>query len=275
MFKLTWSAIFRRSDRLLLASALLFGSALIVANTICARGPLVISDQFDPDLQSIGSVDAAVAYVKGTRSGTQPGATADATDVFVRKRFVQGYSELSPCEDWIAYLAGFVRRDLRNPVLPDDILQHRRAACSQQAIVFQAIARELGLDVGSVRLTGHFVPAVRIRGQWIVYDPNQEIEPRSFPLSSLLVGDPQIERSYGSFGRTIGIVRQAATGQIRLGDVNSNPAPRASVFHRLTHFFSLYGWLVFLGLFVATNALQALADRRPNELHQRPARRLN
>jgi hypothetical protein len=274
MFNLTSSAIFRRSDRALLALALLFSSALIVASTLCARGPLVISDQFDPALQSISSVDAAVAYVKGKRSSTQPDVTADATDVFVRKRFVHGYSELSPCEDWIAYLAGFVQRDLRNPVLPDDILQHRRAACSQQAIVFQAIARKLEMDVASVRLTGHFVPAVRIRGQWIVYDPNQEIEPNSYPLSALLAGDPKIERSYGRIGREIGMVRQAGMGQIHFGDVNSNPAPRASVFHLMTHFLSHYGWAVFLGLF-AMNALRARADRRPNGLYQQPARSLD
>ena len=253
---------------MLLGLALLFGAALIVANAICAPRPLRVSDQFDPDLQSIRSVDAAIAYLKGTRSDAGALATASATDSFVRKRFVHGYSQFAPCEDWIAYLAGFVRSDLRNPVLPGDILQHRRAACSQQAIVFQAIARKLGMDVGSVRLNNHFTPAVRIGGQWVVYDTDREIEPTSYPLTSMLAGDPRIERMYGEFGRKIDMIRQAATGQIRLTDVNSNPAPRASIFHRLTHFFSDYGWAVFLGLFVVLNATRALViETRTRRLH--------
>jgi hypothetical protein len=266
--------VFRNVDRILLGLALLFGAALIVANAMCSRDSLRISDQFDPDLQSVRSVDAAVAYVKGTRSGTDPAAIADATDAFVRKRFVHGYSQFLPCEDWIAYLAGFVRTDLRNPVLPDDILNHRRGACSQQAIVFQAIARKLGLNVGSVRLTSHFISAVEIHGQWVVYDPDQEIAPKSYPLSSLLAGDPQIEKIYGDFGRKFEFARQGAAGQIHFGDVNSNPAPRASIFQRLTHFFSHYGWAVFLGLFVALNATRGLiADwrrRRVIEPHLKP-----
>ena len=248
----------RRIDRVLLGLALLFGGALIIAKSICGLPPLAMSGQFDPELQSVRSVDAAVAYVKGTRSDTGALSTASATDSFVRKRFVHGYSQFAPCEDWIAYLAGFVRSDLRNPVLPGDILQHRRAACSQQAIVFQAIARKLGMDVASVRLNNHFTPAVRIGGQWVVYDTDREVEPTSYPLASLLAGDPRIEQTYGEFGRKLDLIRQAATGQIRLTDVNSNPAPRASALHRLTHFFSHYGWAVFLGLFVALNATRAL-----------------
>lgn len=258
MFDLPLSTKFRLVDRMLLGLALLFGGSLIAANAVCVPGSLRLADQFDPDLQSIRGVDAAVAYVKGARSGTNPRALANATDTFVRKRFVHGYSQFAPCEDWIAYLAGFVRPDLRNPVLPGDILQHRRAACSQQAIVFQAIARKLGMNVASVRLNGHFVPAVRIGGQWVVYDTNREIEPTSYPLASLLAGDPRITESYGEFGRKLDLVGQAATGQIRLTDVNSNPAPRASALHRFTHFFSHYGWAVFLGLFVALNAARSL-----------------
>src|SRR6185295_12458563 len=154
-------------------------------------------------------------------------------------------------------------KDLRSPVLPDDILQFRRGACSQQSIVFEAIGRKLNLDVGSVRLTGHFLPAARIGGRWIVYDTDREIEPHSYPLESLLAGDPAVIALYGEFGRQSDIAGQAKRGQIRLSDVNSNPAPRASVFHRVTHLFSHFGWAIFLGLFLARNAARAfILDRR-------------
>jgi hypothetical protein len=245
-------------DRALLGFALLFGLALIVAKSVCGSPPLAIWDRFDPDLQSIQSVNAAAAYVRGTRSSANSLATADATDAFVRKRFTHGYSEFAPCENWLAYLASYVRYDLRNPVLPNDILKHRRAACSQQAIVFQSVARQLGLDVGSVRLTGHFLSAVRIGDRWMVYDADREIEPSSYQLASLLEGDPRIEQTYGAFGRQLDMIGQAKTGQIRFGDVDRNPAAQASFFHWVTHFFSEYGWAVFLGLFFARHAVRAL-----------------
>jgi len=234
----------------LLALTLLFGSARLIASQACQAAPLEFSDQFEPNLQSIGNVDAAVALVRQNAADSRPTTLADSTDSFVRKRFAHGYSEFKPCEDWIAYLAGFIRDDLRNPVLPDDILQHRRAACSQQAIVFQAVATRLGLDVASIRMRGHFMPAVRIGGQWIVYDPNREIEPRSYPVATLLSNAPLIQQRYGDFGRELGLIEQAAAGEIRVTDINSNPAPRASIFHRLTGFLSHNGWAVFLCLLV-------------------------
>jgi hypothetical protein len=232
----------------------------MIARALCSQPAFAPVDQFDPDLQSVRSVNAAVAYVKGARSGATPTATATAVDTFVRKRFSHGYSEFTPCQDWIAYLMGFAWSDLRNPVLPDDILQHRRAACSQQSIVFESIARQFGLDVASVRLDGHFLPATRLGGNWTVFDPDREIQPSSYPLSNLLAGDPRIEAFYGSVGRQLGMVRQARAGEVRLVHINSNPAPRASLLHRLTHFFSHYGWAFFLGLFLAKRMIGDLAS---------------
>jgi hypothetical protein len=259
----------RMIDRALLGLALLFGAALIIANSVCSVPRLNISDQFDPDLQSIRSVDSAVAYVKGTRTNASDAATATAIDGFVRKRFVHGYSQLKPCQDWLAYLAGYVWKDLRSPVLPDDILQFRRGACSQQSIVFEAVARKFGLDVASVRLTGHFLPAARIDGRWIVYDTDREIDPHSYRLDSLRAGDPAVIALYGEFGRQSDMAGQAQRGQIRVSEINSNPAPRASVFHRLTHLFSHFGWAIFLGLFLARNAARAfILDRQQARLPQ-------
>jgi hypothetical protein len=261
----------RAVDRMLLALALLFGAASIAANSACKQSALQPSDQFDPDLQSIRTVDAAVAYVKGSRSGTDPQSLADATDAFVRKRFVHGYSQFAPCENWIAFLAGYLWIDLREPVLPNDILQHRRGACSQQGIVFEAIARDLGLDAGSVGMTGHFLPAVQIGGRWMVYDPDREITPNSYPLQSLLAGDPRIEQRYGRFGRELDMVGQAAAGQIHLFDVNTNPAPQASFFHRATYVFSHFGWALFLGLYLMLTTVRAFAADR---VHRRRHRHL-
>jgi hypothetical protein len=199
-------------------------------------------------LQSVTSVDAAVGYVLGETTLRSPAALAAATDEFVRRRFFHDFSKLRVRDDWLAYLAGFVWGNLRVPVLPDDILRYPQAACSQQSIVFQAIARRLGLDVGSVRLKDHFVAAAKIDGQWQVFDPDREISVRSYPLAALLKADPAVMTAYGAWGRSISLEAQAAHGEIRLTDVNGNPAPNGSLFQRLTHFFSHYGWLLFAAL---------------------------
>jgi hypothetical protein len=250
----------RRLDSVLLALAGLFGAALLIANTICRLPALRFAEQFDPNLQSIRSLEGAVAYVRDTRISASSRDTANATDAFVRKRFVHGYSQFAPCEDWIAVLAGYAWSDLRSPVRPDDILNHRRGACSQQAIVFEAIAARFGLDAGSVRMRGHFLPALKVGGTWTVYDPDREITPNSYPLSELLSGDPNIRRIYGAFGRRADFTGQAKAGTIQLTDINRNPAPRASLFHATTGFFSHFGWAVFLALFLVRNVARNLIN---------------
>ena len=229
-------------------------SAFFCIGTIAAQlagpspKPTGAHESFDPTLQSVTSVDAAVGYVLGETTLRSPAALAAATDEFVRRRFFHDFSKLRVRDDWLAYLAGFVWGNLRVPVLPDDILRYPQAACSQQSIVFQAIARRLGLDVGSVRLKDHFVAAAKIDGQWQVFDPDREISVRSYPLAALLKADPAVMTAYGAWGRSISLEAQAAHGEIRLTDVNSNPAPNGSLFQRLTHFFSHYGWLLFAAL---------------------------
>lgn len=243
----------------LIGATALFGAATLVAEATCRRHALPpISETFDVRLQSIDSVNEAAAYVQGTHPGAGPAALADAADEFVRRRFFHSYAKFKPCENWLAFLAGYLWEDLRVPVIPDDILLHRRAACSQQAIVFQAIVRRFGLETGSVRMVGHFLSAVRIHGVWMVYDQDREITPRSYPLSQLLKGDPRIEQLYGKFGTAVGFRQQAGRQEIAFGDINANPAPQATLFHNVTRFFSHYGWAVFAAMFLALNSARSL-----------------
>lgn len=233
-------------DALLIALSVFFCIGTIAAHFAGPSAkPTGAHESFDPTLESVTSVDAAVGYVLGETTRRSPAALASATDEFVRRRFFHDYSEFTPRDDWLAYLAGFVWSDLRAPVLAEDILHYPQAACSQQSIVFQAIARRLGLEVGSVRLKHHFVAAAKVDGEWQVYDPDREIPGRSYPLAALLKGDPAIIAAYGPFAQTIGMAGQAARGEIHLTDVNGNPAPNGSLFHRLTHFFSRNGWMFF------------------------------
>jgi hypothetical protein len=257
------SRIFSLINWTLISLALLFGAATLIASAFTARPPLPVThEEFDARLKSIQSVDEAVAYVQGMNPRNDPRSLADAADEFVRRRFVHGYSELLPAQNWLAYLAGFVWYDLKSPVLPEDVLKFRRAACSQQAIVFQAIVRKLGLDVRSVRLVGHFVSAVKIGDDWRVYDANREIEPRSYPLSLLLEGDPRIQQIYDVAYKGLNVRGQAAEREIIPSEINANPAPRGALFQRVTYFFSQFGWALFLGLFLVVNTVRAAISAR-------------
>jgi hypothetical protein len=246
---------------LILAICFAFG-ALVARSGSCARVQMpMFTEAFDPQMRRIESIDEAVDYIRARHPGAGPVALADAADELVRHRFFHGYSAYRPCQDWIAYLAGYLWSDLRNPVLPDDILKFRRAACSQQAIVFQQIVRRLGLDFASVRAPGHFASAVKLDGTWYVYDADKEIAPRKYPYSALVSGAPVIERIYGDFGGTLH--RAALEGRISLTDIDRDPAPRAALFHRLSGFLSAFGWLVFGALFALIRlAAFALPARR-------------
>ena len=247
----------------LISLALLFGVTALIASAFSARPPLpVTNEEFDARLKSIQNVDEAVAYVQGMNPRNDPRSLADAADEFVRRRFVHGYSELTPAQNWLAYLAGFLWYDLKSPVLPEDILKFRRAACSQQSIIFQAIVRKLGLDVRSVRLVGHFVSAVKIGDDWRVYDANREIEPRSYPLSLMLEGDPRIQQIYNVAYKGFNVRAQAVEREIVPSAINANPAPQGAFFQRVTYFFSHFGWALFLGLFLIVNTARAFVSAR-------------
>lgn len=220
----------------------------------CERPPLpAIQERFDPRLAAVDSVDAAVAFLQRNGRIADPVAYADAADAFLRDRFVHGYSLYRPCQNWLAWAAAAAWQDLKSPVLPDEILRHRRAACSQQAIVFQALMRRRGLDVRSVGLPGHFLSAVKLRGRWFVYDSNKEIRVRRYPLDLLQRGGVEVERLYPVEGR--GFRTAIAAGKLELRPVNADPAPQAGLFQRATGFVSRWGLSVSLLLLAGVQLL--------------------
>jgi hypothetical protein len=229
--------------------------SLIAVNSLTpSQAAPQLTEQFDPKLMSVSSVSEAVDYVRISAEGGTDKQLLQAADQFVRRRFRHGYSSFSPADDWLAYTAGYAWSDLRNPVIPDDILKYSEAACSQQAIVFQAIAHRLGFSVGSVGFPGHFASAVKVQGHWIYFDPNKEISAANVPLSEVLSGS-RLPALYGDEGRDW--QKAAERGEIKLRHVDSNPAPQATFLHNFTRVFSGYGWLILTVLLVLTITSQA------------------
>ncbi|WP_029942085.1 hypothetical protein [Sphingomonas astaxanthinifaciens] len=217
-------------------------------------------DQFDPELTGISSIDELVAILEAKAPGASAVEMLDLADALIRRRFFHSYSYFRFDQNWILSLLKPLWSDLASPVRPDDILKFRRAACSQQSIVLQAVASRLGLDYQSIGVNrpGHFLAAVRIDGRWWVYDADREIRVRRYPLDELLAGSPRLNSYYGP---VVGLqlIAAAKAGRIQPRDLNRNPAPQASMLHLVTNFASRFGWLVLL----LSWAILSLAVRRP------------
>jgi len=85
------------------------------------------------------------------------------------------YSYYSFCDNWIASLVGrLFWNDLSAIVVPDDIMKHPMAACSQVSLVLKECFVRTGVTYRKVGLLHHFVLEASINNRWYLYDPNLE-----------------------------------------------------------------------------------------------------
>ena len=136
---------------------------------------------------------------------------------------------------------------------PKELIRFDYGICNQQAIVFQAIMKNLGFDYGSVRFSSpdfaHFTSAAKVNDKWYFFDPNLEPEydrtdPAIFDL--ITSGDKEfLTRMYGDHFNNI------SSEMIQLGDINNFPASRGVLAQDMSFFLSWYGWMLFLALSLA------------------------
>ena len=263
------------------ALAVLFAAITLLVSFIpCPQNaPSPHGELFSPELARIDSVDKAEIWVRARFEGrhASDAQIADAITLFAERRFYHGLSTFRVCDDWIANLAGMVWVNLSSPVMPDDILKHRRAICSQQTMVVQALLARFGIPFATIGIhnPGHMMAAARINGVWAAYDPN--LEPHRTGIVSfaslergntwkqLYAGKPGVPHmGPGDLGDQFS--RAADRGLVTLTAINRYPAARGAAFQRATHFFSRYGWMVFALVFLLTWArlpwLAAFVERR-------------
>ncbi|HEY0413442.1 MAG TPA: transglutaminase-like domain-containing protein [Allosphingosinicella sp.] len=252
--------MYRSLGALLLACSCCFAAMTFVGPAVPTAPhavPAGLHERWRPELAGVRTVDEAMRILPdyaARERGSPQARTAAAIDRFVRERFFHGGSEFTYAQNWLAYLAGALWIDLRIPVIPDDILQHRRAICSQQAIVFMELLKRHGIAYASVLIawpsdpagaSGHFAVAARVDGRWLYFDPDQEVPQPGVPIERVMDGSA-LPALYGDKPRLLADMRAAAArGQIRLAHVNAFPAPRGGLFQLLTKWLSAYGWLLF------------------------------
>lgn len=105
-------------------------------------------------------------------------------DDIIRKRFYHGYSYYNWDENPIAYLAGKIFwADLSAIVIPDDILKHPMAACSQQSIVMMEALKQRNIPYRMVGFKHHYALEAFIENEWRFFDANMEAKYKGQPAS--------------------------------------------------------------------------------------------
>lgn len=159
----------------------------------------------------------------------------------VRKRFYHGYSHYSYSDNFFVAASGqFLWLDLSSIVIPEDIMKHPMAACSQQAIVMMEIFRRKGIDYRKIAFPHHFAVEAKIDGVWEYFDTNLEpdFDHRRESLYNLFRGN-----RFDSIYRNVQIYNEykKSMKQFTYGKINEHPAPNAKIFHQVSFFvFSRY-----------------------------------
>jgi hypothetical protein len=219
-------------------------------------------EEYDPSyffkFQSVDAIiDSANAQLMPGERNTL--AYYDYVAEIVRKRFYHGYSYYTITDNPLASLAGKYWSNLSAIVIPDDIMKHPMAACSQQSMVLMEIFKRNGTDYRKVTFDHHFTVEANIEGQWRYFDT--DIEPKfDKDRKSLaqLLATKEFDSVYSYAETNIAEFRKSL-GTARFGRVNERPAWRAAFFHRLGLFFiSNYFLLCALALMVFTSVRLSL-----------------
>jgi hypothetical protein len=168
----------------------------------------------------------------------------------IRERFYHGYSYYTLSDNPLAFLAGKVHPHLSAIVIPEDIMKHPMAACSQQAVVLMEIFRRCKVDYRKVGFANHYAVEAMINGEWCYFDT--DIEPKiQDGTESLenLISSGRFDAAYKETKLNINTINQLET-TYSYGKINAIPAPRAELFHRLCYLLVSKSFLV-TGLLLA------------------------
>lgn len=216
----------------------------------------VTIEKFNPSLEQINSVSVLEEHVNQIVNFSNDKLLfAHTLDSVLMERFYHGYSTYQLSDNYIARIAGdLFGLDFKAIVLPDDILKHPNAACSQQAMVFQAVLKNKGIKFRKVgfynKNIGHFCTEVQINGTNYFFDSNEEAyweSPEKRVSAAQLVQSKELlARVYTN--RTDLRHKAYYMATPIYGEWNSYPAKNARLFHRITNFVCNYDYLILFGL---------------------------
>src|SRR5215467_10128045 len=240
----------------------LFGKFFIKENTDYKK--IMKSEYFDPGLSGLTSVSAFVSYCDSLYGNSQISSSdsekyAAYVSQVLRQRFYHGYSYYSMGQNALGYImAPLIKPDLSAIVIPDDILKHSMAACSQQSIVGMEVFKKKGFKVREVGFLakeygGHFCFETLFNNKWHYFDPDME------PKLSIMIADhlPSISEITGNdtllHNLYYKLDNQYAEKLFKAyfyGPINKFPAPHARIYQYITKYLSYTSWLLFILLYL-------------------------
>jgi hypothetical protein len=208
-------------------------------------------EMFDPSLGHLNSIDKLQAYIDSSSKARQvaPGTGKHLLlmEDVLKRRFYHGFSQFSGRDNWIASLGDrLFGYGLANKVMPNDILQHSYAACSQQGLVMQALLKRYGIKYRVLRFDHHYALEAYVGGQWLFTDANMEPNMDSTarrPDRWLHAADSL--KKYYDANRYTDLDYKFGVGKAaRIGPENENSASNAERFQRAGSVLSASAWLL-------------------------------
>lgn len=199
-----------------------------------------LTETFNPALANkTASMHALVQYIDTNYNGNRKTeAFLNYISSVISSRFYHSYTYYTLSDNWVAAIAGkLIWKDLSAIVIPDDILKHYRAACSQQEIILMECVKHFGLDYRKIIFDQHFAAEVKIAGKWHYVDVDQEVKAGNNSLEDLLK-DGSFYALYKDKISASEIT--SVLGHPRYGKVNSKNAPKAELFQEITGLISLF-----------------------------------
>jgi len=246
-------------------------------------------EAYDPSLSRLNSLKKLEQYcdsiyAERVFSGGQDEFERVYTDIAsntVRNRFYHGYSYYGFEDNYLAAFASKIAMPgLSALVIPDEILKHPYAACSQQSIVMMDVLKDKGFTTRKVtfmgkKYGGHFAFEVYYNNSWHFHDPN--LEPDKTVLDAY--GRPSIEFLAKQPGILVKAYHHLPAAEVMdlfpnyaYGKPNKFPATRAMIYHKASKFLSYSLWLFFLAaFFIVRRRLRVInKNRLANSMHMQP-----
>lgn len=152
----------------------------------------------------------------------------------IRKRFYHGFSYYSFSDNPLSHLAGsLIWSNLSAIVIPDDIMKHPMAACSQQSLVLIEVFKRNQISYRKISFNGHFALEGFIENQWRFFDTN--MEPKLSPARQsvdALETKGNIYMAYSNTGLGLSYLQHVLGNPVH-GRVNEALALKTRMFHQI------------------------------------------
>lgn len=208
-------------------------------------------EKFEPALSGINSVARLKNYTDSiaTVKNIPPHSYAyvELLGTILERRFYHGFSHYALSENWMAALAGkLVKADYSCKVLPEEILAHGNAACSQQALVMMQVLRDKNISYRSLGFPHHYAIEVLADGQWYFFDTNMEpvISKEQRSLAHWQHRNDLMKQYYDPAIHADINYQFGYNATALIGPVNEEPGRRIAFFHTATGVLSKIGWLI-------------------------------